>query len=87
MGEILCSLFIFMEPKPLLRLFCDHKDTESETYEYILTYLNHYSTRKLSKAPQDSNIYTLQDGGEIVVILHIYRTRAIFLLFCDHLDT
>ena len=35
----------------------------------------------------DNYIYTLKWVENIVVVLHIYEARAIFVLFCDHQDT
>ena len=45
-------------------------------------------THKKYQILYGTNISILYKMGEnIVVVLHIYGTRAIFLIFCDHQDT
>ena len=46
----------------------------------ILTHKN------ISKALWDNDIHTIQNEKKIVVILHIYVTRATYLLFYDDQD-
>ena len=55
---------------------------------YILAYINQYSPIKIYQRLYGTTISILyMMGDNIVVILHIYGTIAIFLLFCDHQDT
>ena len=46
-----------------------------------------FTHKQISKAIWDNAIHALQYRREIiVVIIHIYGAREIFLLFCDHQD-
>ena len=43
--------------------------------------------QKRSKDVCDYHIHNLQDGRNIVVVIHFYDSRAIVLLYDDHQDT
>ena len=50
------------------------------------TYKPIFTHKIISKALWDNDIHTIQNEKKIVVILHIYVTRAIYLLFYDDQD-
>ena len=74
--------------RDIVLLFCDHQDTESESCEIEISISQPIFThKKVSKYLWDKDIHTLQDGRKILVVINIYESRGIFLLFCDNQDT
>ena len=69
-------------------LFCDNQDSESESQETeIGVYGKISSQEKITKTLWDNDIHTLQNGGKMGVINHIYGDRALSLPFKYHQDT
>ena len=72
----------------ILLIFCDLPDTESESCEIRMSiYQAIFNHKNISKALWDNYIHTLQYRRKTVVVLHIYGTLFIFLLFFYHQDT
>ena len=76
-----------MEIEPFSYCSMITKTLNLSNKKYKLVKLDQCSHIKKSKAPWNNYIHSPQDGGNIVVVLHIYGARAIFLLFCDNQDT
>ena len=69
-------------------LFYDDQDTESEQLEIQMRiYQLIFTHKNIPKALWDNDIHTLKIRENIVVIIHIYGDKAIFLLFYDDQDT
>ena len=71
----------------LFLVFCDYQDTESESCEIEIGVTGPIFTKKNTKGSLVLRYpYPTRWEKTIVSIHRIYGARAIFLLFCDHLD-
>ena len=74
--------------RDIFLLCCDSKTPNISNEKLIITYLGKYPHRKKNQSLYGeilSIIYNMEE--KYVAILHIYRARSIFLLFCVHQDT
>ena len=64
-----------------------HQDTESESREIEIGIAGPIFTQNVFKCSMVHRYpYSTRWEHNIVVFLYIYVARAIFILFCDHLD-
>ena len=77
---VYCALAIFL-------LFWNYQDTESESQEMVMVRAGTILTQIKKGAIGQLYSYYTRWVSTIVVILHIYGPRAIFILFCNYQDT
>ena len=66
-------------------LFCDHQDTESESYEMEMSIPQPIFTHKIIKGYMGQRfLYSTRWVKIIVVVIHVYGPLAIFLLLYAH---
>ena len=77
-----------MELEPFSYYFVITKTLNLNNEKYKLVYLEKYYQKKNRQRPYWTTLSMIYKMvKENVVILHIYGSRAIFLLFCDPQDT
>ena len=83
LGNIVLVLCIYWDLAMLI-LFCDHQETEYESWDMESGVSWPILIQKNPEALWNNDIHTLQDRRNSVAILHFYESRAILLLLCVH---
>ena len=76
-----------LEIEPVSYYYVFIKTLNLSNMKYILGYLNQYSPKKYIKGSMGQQYILYKMGGGNAVVLYIYGSRAVPLLFWDHQDT